>query len=241
MATALAPLVAPIVGAAHSSRVWPARPGFARRRPRRHRTRLCPRRRARDAVVVTVCMSSLCMPFQCVWCACVRAHLACVHAHGCGWAGGLWLLAPTARRHHGSCDSRRCGTAADSAHLSSMQLCSDSRKRRWRSCMRNSPSESTAHRSGPAIGTSGRPLEPVRTGIKVDAERLARRTLHTVVSRTDTGFGFRHLARSRSDQPLIDVPAQPAAVLRVTRSEPMLFTWPVPPADTALLPARWWE
>ena len=185
MATALAPLVAPIVGAAHSSRVWPARPGFARRRPRRHRTRLRPRRRARDAVVVTVCMSSLCMPFQCVWCACVRAHLACVHAHGCGWAGGLWLLAPTARRHHGSCDSRRCGTAADSAHLSSMQLCSDSRKRRWRSCMRNSPSESTAHRSGPAIGTRcGRPLEPVRTGIKVDAEGFARRTLHTVVSRT---------------------------------------------------------
>ena len=28
----------------------------------------------------------------------------------------------------------------------------------------------------------------------------------------DTGFGFRHLARSRSSQPLIDVPAQPAAV-----------------------------
>ena len=57
----------------------------------------------------------------------------------------------------------------------------------------------------------------------------------------DTGFGFRHLARSRSGQPLIDVPAQPAAVLRVTRSEPMLLTWPVPPADTALQPARWWE
>ena len=49
------------------------------------------------------------------------------------------------------------------------------------------PSESTAHRSGPAIGTSGRPLEPVRTGIKLDAERLARRTLHTVVS----GHGLR--------------------------------------------------
>ena len=194
MATALAPLVAPIVGAAHSSRVWPARPGFARRRPRRHRTRLRPRRRARDAVVVTVCMSSLCMPFQCVWCACVRAHLACVHAHGCGWAGGLWLLAPTARRHHGSCDSRRCGTAADSAHLSSMQLCSDSRKRRWRSCMRNSPSESTAHRSGPAIGTSGRPLEPV-VGIKWMPKDLLGPLL-TVVSRG--GFGFRHLARSRS-------------------------------------------
>ena len=61
-------------------------------------------------------------------------------------------------------------------------------------------------------------------------------TLHTVVSQES--FGFRHLARSRSDQPLIDVPAQPAAVLRVTRSEPMLLTWPVPPADTALQPAR---
>ena len=47
-------------------------------------------------------------------------------------------------------------------------------------------------------------------------------------------FGLRHLVRSRSGQPLIEVPAQPAAVLRVTRSEPMLLTWPVPPADTAL-------
>ena len=45
------------------------------------------------------------------------------------------------------------------------------------------PAESTAHRSGPAIGTSGHPLEPVRTGIKVDAERFARPHL-TEVSRT---------------------------------------------------------
>ena len=41
----------------------------------------------------------------------------------------------------------------------------------------------------------------------------------------DTGFGFRHLARSRSDQPLIDVPAQPAAVhLTTTLLEPKLLS-----------------
>ena len=45
------------------------------------------------------------------------------------------------------------------------------------------PVEPTAHRSGPAIGTSGHPLEPVRTGIKVDAKRFARPHL-TEVSRT---------------------------------------------------------
>ena len=46
------------------------------------------------------------------------------------------------------------------------------------------PAESTAHRSGPDIGTSGRPLEPVRTGIKVDAERFARPLLTEVSRRT---------------------------------------------------------
>ena len=48
-------------------------------------------------------------------------------------------------------------------------------------------------------------------------------------------FGLRHLARSRSGRPLIDVPAQPAAVhLSTTLLEPKLLAWPVPPADTAL-------
>ena len=56
------------------------------------------------------------------------------------------------------------------------------------------PAESTAHRSGPAIGTSGRPLEPV-VGIKWMPKDLLGPLL-TVVSRG--GFGFRHLARSRS-------------------------------------------
>ena len=46
------------------------------------------------------------------------------------------------------------------------------------------PAKSTAHRSGPAIGTSGHPLEPVRTGIKVDAERFARPLLTEVSRRT---------------------------------------------------------
>ena len=42
----------------------------------------------------------------------------------------------------------------------------------------------------------------------------------------DTGFGFRHLARSRSNQLLIDVPAQPAAVhLNHTLLEPKLLAW----------------
>ena len=41
----------------------------------------------------------------------------------------------------------------------------------------------------------------------------------------DAGFGFRHLTRSRSDQPLIDVPAQPAAVhLTTTLLEPKLLS-----------------
>ena len=59
-------------------------------------------------------------------------------------------------------------------------------------------------------------------GIKVikeeHAERFARRALHTEV--TQEGFGFRHLALSRSGQPPLDAPAQPAAVLRSSRSEP---------------------
>jgi hypothetical protein len=42
-------------------------------------------------------------------------------------------------------------------------------------------------------------------------------SLLTEVSRA--GFGFRHLAHSRSGRPLLGAPAQPAAVLRSTRSE----------------------
>jgi len=42
-------------------------------------------------------------------------------------------------------------------------------------------------------------------------------SLRTEVSRA--GFGFRHLAHSRSGRPLLGAPAQPAAVLRSTRSE----------------------
>ena len=65
-------------------------------------------------------------------------------------------------------------------------------------------------------------------------------SLLTEVSRV--GFGFRHLAPSRSGRPPLDAPAQPAAVLRSTRSEPQApRVWAVPPAGTALLPARWWE
>ena len=45
------------------------------------------------------------------------------------------------------------------------------------------PAKSTAHRGGPTIGTSSRLLEPV-CGNQMDAERLARRAHHTVVSRT---------------------------------------------------------
>ena len=45
----------------------------------------------------------------------------------------------------------------------------------------------------------------------LDAERFARHTLLTVVSRG--GIGLRHLTRSRSDKPPLDAPAQPAAVL----------------------------
>ena len=47
-------------------------------------------------------------------------------------------------------------------------------------------------------------------GIVIDAERFARRALHTEVTRE--GFGFRHLALSRSGRPPLDAPAQPAAV-----------------------------
>ena len=42
-------------------------------------------------------------------------------------------------------------------------------------------------------------------------------SLLTEVSRA--GFGFRHLAHSRSGRPLLGALAQPAAVLRSTRSE----------------------
>ena len=80
---------------------------------------------------------------------------------------------------------------------------------------------SMAHRSGPVIGTSGRPLEPV-VGIKwMPKDWLG--PLLTVVSQE--GFGFRHLARSRSGQLLIGVPAQPAAVhLSATLLEPKLLS-----------------
>ena len=61
------------------------------------------------------------------------------------------------------------------------------------------PTESTAHLSGPAIRTRGRPRVPVRLGIKVDAERFARPAPHRSVA---ADFGLRHLVRSRSDQPL---------------------------------------
>ena len=75
MATALAPLVVPTVGAAHSSRA--ARPGIARRRSRR----LCPRRRPRrrrpchrvHAITVSMSFHRACHTV----CVCARAHLAC--------------------------------------------------------------------------------------------------------------------------------------------------------------------
>ena len=105
---------------------------------------------------------------------------------------------------------------------------------------------SMAHRSGPVIGTSGRPLEPVFAGIKVDAERFAWPHL-TEVSRTRASDGLRlspprPLALKPAPDRRDDVPAQPAAVhLSTTLLEPKFLAWPVPPADTALQPARWWE
>ena len=70
--------------------------------------------------------------------------------------------------------------------------------------------------------------------------RVSLGTLHTEVSRG--GFGFCHLTLSRSDQPPLDAPAQPAAVLRVhTLRAQGSSHGSVPPADTALLPTRWWE
>ena len=67
---------------------------------------------------------------------------------------------------------------------------------------------------------------------------FARRAHHTVVTRES--FGFRHLALSRSDQPPLDAPARPAAVLRVhTLRAQGSSRGSVPPADTALLPTRW--
>ena len=76
MATVLAPLVAPTVGAAHPSRA--ARPGIARRRSRRLRPRLRPRRRrlCHRVHAITVPMSF----HRACHAVCVRARAHQTHA-----------------------------------------------------------------------------------------------------------------------------------------------------------------
>ena len=189
MATALAPLVAPTVGAAHSSRA--ARPGIARAPPLSlvACALACallapspPSPLSQRACHHCVRDIPSCMPPVRV---CVRAHLAChssAHATRCPCRHLTGAPRTPPLRPHQQRKSSQPGDAPrgnpDPGGLADFEP----------------PMMSTAHRGGPAIGTSGRPLEPV-VGIKWMPKDLLGPLL-TVVSRG--GFGFRHLARSRS-------------------------------------------